>query len=261
MRYAKTAARRAASRKRGVAPARSGRPRRSGAQSSYVPTSSSPGTGPRRRVGDRPDAVKRNKNFMKFLCGAGYRTSRDRGNRSHEGLRRQARRRRSELHRQAGGGHRLSRAERLRQVDHDAADPRARPAERRRRDRQRQALPRPRCAAARSGSAARSALHPHGPLRVQPSARACADAWDRAQARPGVDRPRRPARCRAQAGRQVLARHGAAARHRDRAARRPAHPPARRAGERARPRGDPLDAHTCSEASRPKVAPSSCPRT
>ena len=44
-----------------------------------------------------------------------------------------------------------------------------------------------------------------------------------------------------QAGRRVLARHGAAARHRQRAARRPGDADPGRAGQRPRPRGHPLD--------------------
>ena len=44
-----------------------------------------------------------------------------------------------------------------------------------------------------------------------------------------------------EAGRPVLARDGPAPRHRRRAPRRPGHPDPRRAGQRPRPRGDPVD--------------------
>src|SRR5260370_1270375 len=70
-------------------------------------------------------------------------SSYDRGTESHEGLRRQTRRRRVDLPRRAGRRDRLPRSEWLREVDDDAVDSRAGPADGRHCDREREALPRP----------------------------------------------------------------------------------------------------------------------
>ena len=55
-----------------------------------------------------------------------------------------------------------------------------------------------------------------------------------------------------EAGRRLLARHGSAARHRDRAARRPLDPDPRRAGQRTRSRGHPLDPQPAQTRCRPR---------
>ena len=62
----------------------------------------------------------------------------------------------------------------------------------------------------------------------------------------------RPRRRRQAPGRQLLARHAAAARHRQRADRRPGRPGARRAGQRHGPRGHPLDAGAAAGLRRPR---------
>ena len=111
-------------------------------------------------------------------------------------------------------------------------------------------LPRPAGAAASGRRAAGGALDPPGPLGHQPPAGARPDARHPAPARRRGDRPGRPAPGRAQARRHVLARHGPAARDRLRAARRPDHARARRAGQRPRPRGHPLDAQPAARARR-----------
>ena len=168
--------------------------------------------------------------------------SRDRCAGADEGLRRQAGRRRARLHRQAGCRDGVSRAERVREVDDDAADPGARCSHLGRDDGQREALSRPRRSAARGRCAPRSAVGAHRPLRLQPPARARPDPRHSPFPRRRADRPRRPSGGCAQASRQVLARDGAAARDRVGADRRPADRDARRAGQRARPGRDPLDA-------------------
>ena len=164
-----------------------------------------------------------------------------RGTQPDEGLRGQACRRRPHLQRRARHRDRLPRAERLRQVDDDAPDPRPRRAHRGRRDRQRQALPRPPGAVARGRRASGGPLRAHGPLGLPPPARPRADPRHPEAPRPRADRPRRPARGRRQARRPVLPGDGPAARDRHRAPRRPVHAAPGRAGQRSRPRGHPLD--------------------
>ena len=160
-----------------------------------------------------------------------------------------------------GDRDRLSRPERLGQVDHDADDPGARRAQLGQRDRERQALPRPQGSAARGRRAARGALGAHGPLGLSPPARAGADARHLERPRPRADRPGGAARGGAQAGRPVLARHGPAPGDRDRAARRPFDAAARRAGQRARPGRHPLDPQPAQSRWQPKAARSSSRRT
>src|SRR5581483_7016830 len=107
---------------------------------------------------------------------------------------------------------------------------------------QRKAVSRPHRTAARGRGAAGGAVGAHRALRVQPPTRAGRDARHSAVTGRRARGSRRPARRRAQAGRDVLPRHGAAARDRERAPRRPPHAAAGRAGERSRPGRHPLDA-------------------
>ena len=101
-------------------------------------------------------------------------------------------------------------------------------------------------AARRLGPAQRP-HRPRGALALRPRARRPALAGRRAA------RPRRPLEGGgAQARRQLLARHAPAARHRPRAARRPRGAGARRAGQRARPRGHRLDAPPAARLRRPR---------
>ena len=72
-------------------------------------------------------------------------------------------------------------------------------------------------------------------------------------------------RCRQPQAAQLLARHEAAARHRRHVARRPADDHPRRAGQRARPRGHPLDPRLPPALRRRRVGPcwsaaTCCPR-
>src|SRR5947209_8089345 len=115
---------------------------------------------------------------------------RDRSARADEGLRREARGRRPLVRRASRDRHGIPRAERVGQVDDDALDSRARPADEGHRDRQRQAISRARCAVARGRRAARGTVRSHGPLCAQPPAGARADAWNSARARRRADRPR-----------------------------------------------------------------------
>ena len=136
------------------------------------------------------------------------------------------------------------------QVDDDAPDHRPRLADRRKRHRERQGVSRPPGPVARGRDAARGPRDPHRALGLQPSARARPDARHRRAPRRRGHRPRRAARGGAQARRRLLARHGAAARHRRRAARRPGDADPRRARERPRSRGHPLDPHAAAGSCR-----------
>src|SRR5216684_5356093 len=146
-------------------------------------------------------------------------SSYDRGTESHEGLRRQTRRRRVDLPRRAGRRDRLPRSEWLREVDDDAVDSRAGPADGRHCDREREVLPRPCGSTARGRCSARGAVGAHGTLGLQPSARACPDAWDSEAPDCRADRPRRLAGRREEEGRNLLVGNEPTARDRDGAAR------------------------------------------
>ena len=92
------------------------------------------------------------------------------------------------------------------------------------------------------GALLEAQIRPHWPLGLQPPSRSRADTRHSPFPRQRADRPRRSAGRRAETSRHVLARDGAAARNRVRAARRSSHGDARRAGQRPRSGGDSLDA-------------------
>ena len=116
-------------------------------------------------------------------------------------------------------------------------------------------------APARGRRAARREGRPHRSQRVQPPARDGRDARHRQDPGAGGHRDDRARDRRQEAGRRLLARHGPAPGHRVRAARRPAHPDPRRAGERTRPRGSRSGSATWCATSRTRDARSSSPRT
>lgn len=164
----------------------------------------------------------------------------DRGSRPDQALRRQDRCVQPFLPGAARVRHRLPGAQRLRQVDDDADDPRPGQPHLGAGDDRRLPVPQ---AAERSPSGRRAAGRQGGARRSrgpQPSA----------ELGPAVRHPGPPggrgARRRGPPGRGaealqgLLARHGAAARHRGRAARRPPGAAVRRARQRPRPRGHPL---------------------
>ena len=180
-----------------------------------------------------------------------------------ETVRRDGRGRRPDLRRQARPGHRLPRPQRRRQVHHHAHDPRAwtgpppgtalidgqpyaelrRPAARRS---ARCWTPRP-CTRA---AAPATTCWP-GPQQRHPAPAGSTRCWT----------PSGWTRGRRQAGRGLLARHGPAARHRRRAARRPAGADVRRAGQRPRPRRRALDPQADALAGRRRAVRSSSPAT
>ena len=164
----------------------------------------------------------------------------DRSDRADQALRRHPGRRRRHLRRPARRGHRLPRAERVGQVDHDAADHGPRRPHRGRRDHQRSPLPRPPLAVAGGRRPPRGPGHPPGPERPCPPADARRDQRHRERARRGGARPGGADGGRRAPGGQVLAGHGPTARDRRRPPRRPRRPPVRRAGQRSRPRWHPL---------------------
>ena len=166
----------------------------------------------------------------------------DRGVRTHQAVRTEARRRRSVVRRRRRQGHRLPGSQRRRQVDDDADDPRFGPSHGRVLDDQREAPVghAPRHAGGRRAPRRRlRAPDPQGlrpPLgagRVQPHPEAAGGRGHRAG---------RPRRRRRPTGRPVLPRHAPAARPRRLAPRRPGHAPLRRAGERTGPGGRALAA-------------------
>jgi len=131
--------------------------------------------------------------------------------------------------------------DRLGQVHHHAHDPRPGLARRRTCPHRWPALPPASLAAARGRRAAGAQGLPPGPLRPRSPGRAGGQQRDHpVQGGWGAGASRPPGRG-TQAGREVLARHGAAPRHRRGAAGRPSRAAARRAGERPRPGGNPLD--------------------
>ena len=140
-----------------------------------------------------------------------------------------------------GQDHRFPRPERRGQDHHDAADPRPGPADQRHGDRQRQAV-RQLAYPMREVGALLDAKAVHGGRSAYNHLLCLAQTNNlpAAAGRRGAG-PRRPERGRAEALQGLLPGHGAAAGHRRRAARRPGHPDVRRAGQRARPRGHPVD--------------------
>ena len=138
--------------------------------------------------------------------------------------------------------HRVPRAERRRQ-DHDAAyAAQPRYAHRGHRHHRRAAVRRPSRSGQHRRGGAGGVQRAQGPLRAQPS------AGDRGLGRPARQPGRRGARTgRAHTGGEaqvqgLLAGHAPASRHRRRTPRRPARAHPRRARQRPRPRGHPLDA-------------------
>src|SRR5690349_6947986 len=180
-----------------------------------------------------------------------HRGCHDRDPRTDQAVRAHHRRLGPDVHRPARHGHRLPRAERRREVHHDAHDPRPGRADQRLGHGQRPAAAGARRAAARGRRHAGPAGGAPVPQRLPPPARARPD--HRHPPVPGGrgDRRGRAALGGGPAGRQVLPRHGAAARHRRRAARRPGHRGAGRAGERAGRRGHPVDARDAGRTSGP----------
>ena len=151
------------------------------------------------------------------------------------------RRRRPQLLGHPRRRHRLPRAERIRQVHDHADDHGPRRARRRPRPGQRRPLPRAALAPARGGRAARrqGRSTPAGAPATTCARLALTNEIPRRPHRRGA-RHRRADRGGGPAGREVLARHGPAPRHRRRAARGPRRAPLRRADQRPRPRGHPL---------------------
>ena len=190
------------------------------------------------------------------------RESHDRGTGPHQALRGQDRRRPPVVPGGARPGDRVPRAERRRQVDHDAA----------------------RCWAWTGRRRARATINgrntPTSPIRCAPSARcsrprrctragapaATCCSWPRPRACPAAGWTRCLTwwGCRDVARKRMrglLAGHGPAGRHRRGDAGRPVGAAAGRAGQRARPRGDPVGQEPDEAAWRPRAGRSSCPAT
>src|SRR5215469_1936296 len=165
----------------------------------------------------------------------------DRGAGTQEGLRPHRRGRRDRLPGQAGARDRVPRAERRRQVDDDADDPRARPAGLGHGDGGRTPVPGHGVAAARGRCAAGRACGAPGPVRLQPPVLTGRGQRNSPKARRRGARSGRAHVGGAQAGRRVLPRHVAAARDRRGAAGGPGDAVVRRAGQRPRPGRDPVD--------------------
>src|SRR6516165_12273280 len=174
----------------------------------------------------------------------------DRSAETQEGIRPHRRGRRDRLPGQAGARDRVPRAERRRQVDDNADDPRTRPADLGHGDRGRTAVPEHGVAAARGRRAAGRARGAPGPVRLQPPAQPGRGQRHRPQARRRGTRSGRAHVGSAQAGRRVLPGHVAAARDRRGAARRPGDAVVRRAGQRPRPGRDPVDQDPHAQARR-----------
>ena len=168
-------------------------------------------------------------------------TTHDRSKRVDQTLRRPAGRGRAVVPGQAGPGDRVPGAERGREVDHHAADPGAAHPQPRQCDRQRPALPGPAGAAAGGGGAAGRLGGGRGPNRPGPPDVAGPEQPDPAAPGWRGARAGRPGSGRGPPGRGLLARDGPAAGDRRRPPRRPRGADLRRAGQRARHRGDPLD--------------------
>ncbi len=158
-------------------------------------------------------------------------------------------------------GHRFPGAERVGQVDDDAHDHGPRLPRLGVGPDRRQALFRVGLAPPGGRRPARREGVPPGPDRPQPPA--LAGPHQRHPAAPGRrgPGPGGPELRRQPAGREVLARHEPAARHRRDPAGRPGCVAVRRAGQRSRPRGHPLGPATSSGAWPRRAGPCSCPAT
>src|SRR5262245_20217251 len=165
----------------------------------------------------------------------------DRGARTDEALRRHARRRRVVVLRPGRPRDRLRRTQRRGEVDHDADGAGSGRARRRRGPCQRPPLRSGDPSAARRGRPLGGGCHPPGSARPRPPALAGPQQRPAPPARRRGPRPRRPRTGRRPTHRRVLARHDPTARDRRGHARRPARPHVRRAGQRPRPRGHPMD--------------------
>ncbi len=165
----------------------------------------------------------------------------DRGRSPHQALQKPHRGVRSHFHGATGPGDRLPGTQRRGQVHHHAHDPGPGPTDPRHRHCGGPALRRLRRPAARSGRAPRRRRDPRRPHRPQSPAPARAEQpHHRRPGRRGAW-SRRPRRCREPPCQGFLAGDAAAPGHRRRAAGRPAGADPRRAGQRARPGGHPLD--------------------
>src|SRR5215469_12642303 len=169
------------------------------------------------------------------------RAAHDRSAEPQEGLRPHRRGRRDRLPGQAGARDRVPRAERRRQVDDDADDPRSRPAGLGHGDGGRTPVPGHGVAAARGRRAAGRARGAPGPVRLQPPVRTGRGQRHRPRPRRRGARSGRAHVGGAQAGRRVLPGHVAAPRYRGGAARGPGDAVVRRAGQRPRPGRDLVD--------------------
>ena len=195
--------------------------------------------------------------------GRGEALAHDQSRITHEEVRRLHRRRRRLVHRPPGPCDRLPRPQRRRQVHHHARHGRAHPAHVRRRHR---------------SPVAASADLPNPGLEVgvlldasaQHAGRTGREILTIAQRTMGLPKLRveemldRVSLTEAEAeppGAQLLARHAPAARHRHRAHRRPGGADPRRAGQRPRPGGHPLDARPAPGRTPTRAAPCCCPRT
>ncbi len=159
---------------------------------------------------------------------------------------------RRHVQRPTGPGHRLPRAQRGRQVHDHARDGRPHPTEPRHGDHPRSALCRPPEPGPRGGRPPRrlrAARRSHRPRdapgrRPDDGSPGLPRRRDAGARRPRPDRSRPP-------GPQLLPRDAPAARHRHRAARRARGTDPRRARQRARPRGHPMDAGPAPRLRRP----------
>ena len=152
---------------------------------------------------------------------AGEESSDDRGTRAHQTVRRDDRRQRPVVRRDAGQGDGLSRPERSGQ-DHDhEADPGPGLPQRRRGQDRRQAVREPGLPHARGGRAARRQGGARRPFGLQPPALPGPDQQPAQEAGRRGARAGRPDRGGAQARQGVLPGHVTAARHRRHPARRP----------------------------------------
>src|SRR5579862_7595690 len=172
----------------------------------------------------------------------------DRGEGPHEVLRKEAGGRPAELHRTPRSCDRIPRPQRVREVDDDAHGDGARQSAGWNRHRERPTLPRAQLAVATGRGAPRGQGHPPRPKCPEsPSHARCDEPHRRCPGR-GDAGSCRAHRCRQPAGGQVLAWHGPAPGYRRRAARRPGGVALRRAGQRPRPRRDPLGAQPAARS-------------
>lgn len=165
----------------------------------------------------------------------------DRARGPYETIRRQGRRGQPQLPGQTGGGHRLPRSQRGRQVHDHAHDARPRQSDQRDGPDRREALPGPAGAAEVHRSTAGREGHARRPQRVQQPALPRPVEPDPHEpggrgAGPGRPDARGPAEIE-----RIFARNGAAAGNRRRAPRRPGDPHVRRTRQRPGSRGNSLD--------------------